>query len=61
MNAINAHVTKVLEVARSRISHHLLQKVVSLGVRPGAIPTPESESKDDSNYDSGVGIGIMCS
>ena len=26
---INAHVRKVLEVARSRISHHLLQKVVS--------------------------------
>ena len=27
---INAHVRKVLEVARSIISHHLLQKVVSL-------------------------------
>ena len=27
---INAHDSKILEVARSRISHHLLQKVVSL-------------------------------
>ena len=30
INVINAHVRRVLEVTRSRISHHLLQKVVSL-------------------------------
>ena len=30
INVINAHVRTVLEVTRSRISHHLLQKVVSL-------------------------------
>ena len=30
INVINAHVTTVLEVIRSRISHHILQKVVSL-------------------------------
>ena len=30
IHVINAHVRKVLEVARSRISHNLLQKVVSL-------------------------------
>ena len=30
INVINAHVRTVLEVARSRISHHILQKVVSL-------------------------------
>ena len=29
--------------------------------RPGAIPTPESESNDDSDPASGVGIGIICS
>ena len=28
-------------------------------IRPGAIPTPESN--DDSDTDSGVGIGIICS
>ena len=33
--------------------------VVMVGVRPGAIPTPESESNDDSDFDSGV--GIICS
>ena len=32
MNVKNAHVRKVIEVARSRISHHLLQKVVTLRV-----------------------------
>ena len=30
INVINAHIRTVLEVTRSRISHHLLQKVVSL-------------------------------
>ena len=30
INVINAHVRTVLEVTRSRISHRLLQKVVSL-------------------------------
>ena len=30
INVINAHVRTVLEVTRSRISHHILQKVVSL-------------------------------
>ena len=30
INVINAHVRTVLEVTRSRISHHLLHKVVSL-------------------------------
>ena len=30
INVINAHVRTVLEVTRSRISHHLLQKLVSL-------------------------------
>ena len=30
IHVINAHVRKVLEVARSRISLHLLQKVVSM-------------------------------
>ena len=30
INVINAHVRTVLEVTRSRISHHSLQKVVSL-------------------------------
>ena len=30
ISVINAHVRTVLEVTRSRISHHLLQKVVSL-------------------------------
>ena len=30
INVINAHVRTVLEVIRSRISHHILQKVVSL-------------------------------
>ena len=32
MNVKNAHVRKVIQVARSRISHHLLQKVVTLRV-----------------------------
>ena len=30
INVINAHVRTVLEVIRSRISHHILQKVVPL-------------------------------
>ncbi len=30
INVINAHVKTVLEVIRSRISHHILQKAVSL-------------------------------
>ena len=30
INVINAHVRTVLEVTRSRISHHILQRVVSL-------------------------------
>ena len=30
INVINAHVRRVLEVTRSRISHNLLQNVVSL-------------------------------
>ena len=30
INVINAHIRTVLEVTRSRISHHILQKVVSL-------------------------------
>ena len=30
INVINAHVRTVLEVIRSRISHHIPQKVVSL-------------------------------
>ena len=31
--------------------------------RPGAIPNPESESKDESEYESGFdsGFGFMCS
>ena len=29
-NVINAHIRTVLEVIRSRISHHILQKAVSL-------------------------------
>ena len=32
-------------------------------IRPGAIPNPESESKDESESESGFdsGFGIMCS
>ena len=30
INVINAYVRTVLEVTRSRISHHILQRVVSL-------------------------------
>ena len=30
INVINAHVRTVLEVTRTRISHHILQRVVSL-------------------------------
>ena len=33
------------------------------GIRPGAIPNPESDSKDESESESGFdsGFGIMCS